>query len=295
MGKAPATQWFFKDWLSDVELQKSSSSTRGIWSNALAFMWQAKERGKISGDKDMLVRMLNSNTVEFELFILEADENKFCDIERIKNNHGNEIMTITNRRMFREEKEKKLHRERQLRYKERKSNTPADAKDDDKMTPPSPSASPFPTANNKKKRSKSHCEDPPNPHVKEFIDFYFQEFKKRFEYPPIIQGGKDGQLVKSLLKKIDLDELKILLVTFLDSKDPWILNSGYTLGAFYSQINKLRIGQRSFGKTFEAGQLWLKAKEIQNEKAGRKEIPKGSIENKGIPPGDEPDRGGGGH
>ena len=78
--------------------------------------------------------------------------------------------------------------------------------------------------------------------MKTFIDFYFEEFKARFGKPPIIEGGKDGNLIKRLLKDITLEDLKDLLTKFFDSTDKFILGSGYTIGVFKSQINKLQIG-----------------------------------------------------
>ena len=79
------------------------------------------------------------------------------------------------------------------------------------------------------------------PDVKLFIDFYFEEFKRTFGNPPIIEGGKDGVIVKRLLKDIPIDELKSLLISFFESDDKFILQSGYTIGLFKSQIQGLRI------------------------------------------------------
>jgi hypothetical protein len=122
----------------------------------------------------------------------------------------------------------------------------------------------------------------PGHQIKEFIDFYFQEFKGRFKdekgqpIEPIITRGKDGVLIKDLLQKIDLNALKTLLVQFLDSEDPFIKKSGYTLGAFKSQINKLRIGQKG---GFEGDKLWLKMR--QDGEKGRREICHSNGENQG--------------
>ena len=106
--------------------------------------------------------------------------------------------------------------------------------------------------------------------VKEFIDFYFEEFKTKFGNPPIIQGAKDGSIVKALLKTIPIEELKSLLERFFDSYDPFILKSGYTLGVFKSQINKLRIGTV---EKLSPGDMWLMAsqeKDRLEEEYGKK-------------------------
>lgn len=80
-----------------------------------------------------------------------------------------------------------------------------------------------------------------NPEIKIFLDYYHQEFLSRFGVPPIIQGGKEGKIIQGLLKKIPLDNLKTLLQKFFTSSDKFISQSGYTLGVFRSQIQKLQI------------------------------------------------------
>jgi phage replication O-like protein O len=97
-----------------------------------------------------------------------------------------------------------------------------------------------------------------NPQIKTFLDFYFQEFKTQFGTPPIIYGGKEGKIIQRLLKSIQLDDLKDLLLLFFQSTDKFIKQSGYTLGVFESQINKLRINPKHSGL-----KAW--AKEIQQE------------------------------
>lgn len=129
---------------------------------------------------------------------------------------------------------------------------------------------------------------PGNPYIKEFIDFYFQEFKGRFGIEPIIEDGKDGALIKRLLQKIDFNQLKILLMDFLDSDDPFIQKSGYTIGAFKSVIQKLRIKPPPGGKSFRAANLWLRKEEARDaEQAGQKKISHGPNENESNPSGDK--------
>lgn len=99
---------------------------------------------------------------------------------------------------------------------------------------------------NELKKDLNHIEHPkkdaPNPEVKIFMDFYFQKFKEKFGIDPLIEGGKDGKLVRGLLKRISLSDLKTVLLKFFNSDDKFIKESGYTMGAFKSQINKLRLG-----------------------------------------------------
>jgi uncharacterized protein YdaU (DUF1376 family) len=99
----------------------------------------------------------------------------------------------------------------------------------------------------KKEKNKhiAKAQKPPSPDVKAFIDFYYRNFEETFLSPPLIEGGKDGSIIKALLKEIPLTELEGLMLKFLDSSDLFIQKSGYTIGVFKSQINKLRIGEQA--------------------------------------------------
>ena len=122
MGKAPAFQFYVKDWLGDPQLQMASSSSRGIWINALCFMWEAPERGKIVGEKLSMARMLLANNGDFDHFLEEAQLLQFCDVSVTETSRVTEcskIVTLINRRMFRDGKEKENHRLRQERYRQK--------------------------------------------------------------------------------------------------------------------------------------------------------------------------------
>ena len=133
IGKAPAFQFYVKDWLSDPELQMTSSATRGVWINALCYMWESQERGKLEGTVDELAKILNSTNGDFEQFLKDVNNHKFADVTIC-----NKKVTLINRRMYREQKERENTR---LRVGKFRSN----AKSNINVTPPSPSPTPTPT------------------------------------------------------------------------------------------------------------------------------------------------------
>ena len=104
-----------------------------------------------------------------------------------------------------------------------------------------------------------------NPNVKKFIDYYHNTFLDRFNEKPMIDGGKDGKIIKSLLGTYEFDILKDLLGRFFNSTDPFILQSGYTIGVFKSQINKLIAGLKVDPKT-ASRYLTVKQWEPKNER-----------------------------
>lgn len=95
------------------------------------------------------------------------------------------------------------------------------------------------TQSRSKEGKRKTLRDSSNPAVKEFIDFWYQTFKGKFGEAYKVTGGKEGSLVKSLLKTYPLDRLKELAGVFFKSTDPFIQKSGYTIGTFASQVNKL--------------------------------------------------------
>ena len=54
-----------------------------------------------------------------------------------------------------------------------------------------------------------------------------------------MRGGKDGQLVKDLLRTFDLPELKNRALRLWESEDPFISRTDRGIGILASQINKL--------------------------------------------------------
>ena len=134
MGKAPASQFYWGDWLNDVELQSACSASRGIWANALARMWYANIRGELTATIEKYPSILNCTIDEFKVFLDEAETLLFCYLSR----NGNGTVTLRNRRMYREDKERENTRLRQQRYKEKHASN---AKSNDKITLPSSSSS----------------------------------------------------------------------------------------------------------------------------------------------------------
>jgi len=79
-----------------------------------------------------------------------------------------------------------------------------------------------------------------DPRVTEFIDWWYQEYRNRFSNPYRFNVGKEGSLIKDLLRDSDLPALQDLARRFLESTDPWVQQiGGYTIGVFATQINKL--------------------------------------------------------
>ncbi|TCL40015.1 hypothetical protein EV210_101215 [Anaerospora hongkongensis] len=89
-------------------------------------------------------------------------------------------------------------------------------------------------SNKESKRIKKHT----------VMDHYHDLFFEKFEEKPFINGGKDGALLKKVINTYGEEKTRSLLTTFFNSEDKFIRDSGYSIGAFISQINKLVIAAR---------------------------------------------------
>lgn len=102
MGKAPAFQFYVRDWLADPELRMASHSTKGIWIDLLCFMWEAQERGKLVGSKDRLRLLVGATESDFDLFLSECQSLNFATIIISKPSSvtlSDNNVTLINRRM----------------------------------------------------------------------------------------------------------------------------------------------------------------------------------------------------
>lgn len=80
-----------------------------------------------------------------------------------------------------------------------------------------------------------------NHDVKIFIDFAFNTYKEKFEYPLSISAA-DGKIIKGLLGSFDISCLKDLWLKFINHHDEFIGKAGRSIGIFKVSINKLTSG-----------------------------------------------------
>jgi hypothetical protein len=130
--KDPGFYFFVNDWYGDVELHKATPQTRGIWVDFLCLMHNQKhDRGTLTGPKWQLAQFAHCSIEELDEFIREAKLYKFCDVHEpegvtkaghvtgsSRNCHEN--VTIINRRMARESRQRDRWRKRKQAERDRK-------------------------------------------------------------------------------------------------------------------------------------------------------------------------------
>lgn len=85
--------------------------------------------------------------------------------------------------------------------------------------------------------------------VQEFIKFYFEEYRKKFKTDPPFKGGRDGQTVKTLLKMMTLDILKINISRYLETEDLFFRKNGYDIPRFEKFLDGIKCGAYEAGES----------------------------------------------
>jgi len=80
-----------------------------------------------------------------------------------------------------------------------------------------------------------------SPRKRTLLDDYHDLFMSRHGEKPVLNGAKDGKLLKELVATHGADRVGELLVWFFQTRDAFISNSSYSVGVFYACFNKLQI------------------------------------------------------
>ena len=150
MAKAPSFPFYVKDWLCDPELRLASVLSRGAWIDCLCFMWENSQRGKLTATPLKFARLISGSLDEALHFLNDMNDNEFGDIEvphgvtfPLTEYQCNVKVTIINRRMYADYKNKQNTRLRVKRHREKKGETPKKQECNGDVTPSSPSSSSF--------------------------------------------------------------------------------------------------------------------------------------------------------
>lgn len=213
MGKLPYIQFYVSDWLSDPNVSMLSPLSRGIWIDILCSMHNNGRSGEISGSVQQFSRLTRSTVEEFEFAIKEIKETKTADVIFCNSN-----VTVINRRMNRESKDRDLTRERVRKYRSKKE----DEEDSNDDVPKSNAFSEY--EDEYIYENKYEIKD------KEIIERIIKEFYEiqKEQYPKLVKDLND-KIIKECLLEIDkiiridkftIDDIEKLL-KFVVSDEFW--------------------------------------------------------------------------
>lgn len=115
MAKLPWIKFYPADWLKDPALRMASRTDRGIWIDLLCFMWEANDRGVLRGRTEDFCEMLHCPEAEWITFLEQTERLRFADVSI--DSHG--IVTLRNRRMARDENQRKTWAIKKARQRSR--------------------------------------------------------------------------------------------------------------------------------------------------------------------------------
>ena len=142
MAKAPSMQFYVKDWLCDPELRLASLLSRGAWIDCLCFMWENSKRGELAATPLKFSRLISGSLDEALHFLNELNEYEFGDIVvengvtfPLTESDCNAKVTIINRRMRSDYKDRQNTRLRVRKFREKASATEKKQKSNTDVTP----------------------------------------------------------------------------------------------------------------------------------------------------------------
>ncbi len=134
MGKQPSFQFYPNDWSRDLE--EHPLEIEGAWIRICCKLWWAEERGKSCKPIEHWARLLSIDTNNLLRIMEYIEKFKIGDVTKNSN-----FVTIINRRMYKEYRDRENTRLRVKRYREKQRSNAT-------VTPPSSSSSssssPFP-------------------------------------------------------------------------------------------------------------------------------------------------------
>ncbi len=128
MGKDPAFQFYPGDWVQDTGCL--SLASKGAWIDLLCAMWRSQTRGELSLPIVGYARIIRSLVDQTRAVIQELIDMGICDAingdqsvtKTLHVTDCNQNITLRNRRMFREEKERESTRYRVQNFRNRQKN-----------------------------------------------------------------------------------------------------------------------------------------------------------------------------
>lgn len=94
-----------------------SPQEKAAWIDLLAFMWKSDDRGSVTGSWEGIARMLGLPWLDCEIIIMGMFRKKYINLT-----DANGIITLSSRRMQREENHRESNRSRQKKFYIKKPN-----------------------------------------------------------------------------------------------------------------------------------------------------------------------------
>lgn len=225
--KAPAFQFYPKDFIGDTNVQAMSLTERGAYITLLCACWLDGSLSGADGDLARILKISPDRMGRLRPYL----ERCFTVGEDGRWIHGRLEKERAKQAAFRERASRggsatQVARKQKLSTAKRalKVNTPISHL---------PSTTDVP-------KEQEHPRAHP---VKAFLTLYDELFVALSGKHPDIDN-RDAKIAKTVIEKRGFDEAQTLLRAFFASSDPFIQRAGYGLNIFAGQLNKLLLGDR---------------------------------------------------
>ena len=121
--RLPFIQFYTEHWWKDKAVRMLSPAARGIWVDLLFIMHDSGRTGVVVGTMDMLARATGCTGQEMASAVNEYELCNTCDVKR----EDNGLVTLTNRRMAKEARERELAANRQETFRQREAEKAGNA------------------------------------------------------------------------------------------------------------------------------------------------------------------------
>lgn len=239
--RAPAFQWYPKDFLADGAVMRMSMTERGVYITLLSVCWLERD---LPSDMKDLSRIVGMPAKRFQKMWTGALSACFQP--------GDEGR-LTHKRLERERMKQEEHRQRSsdkgkggaaARWGNVMSR--ASSRQASSNAKPMPSngspISDLPSPEKKQPTAVDRPEEQADPNVRIFLKWFQEEYKaKRHGAAYLVKWQKDGPLVKAMLKAVDVERLQKLARILLSDKtdEPFIVDSDRGVGILSTKFNWL--------------------------------------------------------
>lgn len=212
MSKLPAFQFYPGDWMKDPLVSMLTPQSRGIWVDLICAMHENNRSGEITGTEEQLARISRCTFEEFSQSLQEISSTKVGDVTFCNKN-----VTVINRRMKKEYKEKEAIRLRVKRFRKK-------VESNENVTPLSSSSSST-SVNNIKKEGDKWVSKPT-----EHFDLTTEEIHATKQY-----------IFHLKHKTLSVNDIKNFWIAFQSRSfdgDQYYENRAKCIGHFKSWLNK---------------------------------------------------------
>jgi|CXWL01.1.fsa_nt_gi uncharacterized protein YdaU (DUF1376 family) len=285
MAKLPWMQFYPADYLLDTQLL--SPASRGIWMDLICHLWRAETRGTMTLSREHWARLLRCTVKEATHALDELLSHGICNAVTL----GNDDVTLSSRRLVREEKRRRGAAMRVSRHREkRECNAPVTGENqkseseviyqNQNQNQNQISEEEREEKKDKKEKSCGQVKTLPAPAAKSSATWeaYAGAYRRRYGVEPVRNSKTNAQLCQ-LVDRLGAEEAPQVAAFFLTHNKPLYVAARHPTNLLVQDAEGLRT-QWATGVKATTGEA--KNLELRDNVVGQYERVMASLERKGM-------------